>query len=521
MPPTPPPTPPLPASEPPDAPPEPPDAPPEPPDAPPELLTLALERAVSVARRDAADHQAPAPPVALRPVLRFTKKLPPLALRSVLTALSGDESFRARVAEGADEAQLGRLSWLFLVRPQGWESEFSRLAEAATDEQRDTDARRADLDATRRAGQLEGTLSRLSDELEQVRSAGQLAETALAAERAARLAVEGARDELSERVTELDAARTRAVRELKEVEARDAARLAELRAERSRLEPLRQRVVELQAQLDARGDDVSGDTAHGGGGGAVGTTRADAPSSGPVSAPVSDQSWSGDDRSAVADAVARAASAAAALGAALSEAAARLSADGVGTLAGPSVGAPPGGSSSSAAGDDVQGSGTRAATGSPRPPRPPRRTPVRLRRGVVDGTPEALRQLLEVDAMVAFVDGYNVTMEGWPVLDQTGQRSRLLSALASVQHQVSAVIHVVFDGDADGGRPSVGIPLPVRVHFSDADTEADDVILAMVARLPTDVPVLVVSSDRRVAEGARRLGANAVASPVLLELLRR
>jgi len=146
---------------------------------------------------------------------------------------------------------------------------------------------------------------------------------------------------------------------------------------------------------------------------------------------------------------------------------------------------------------------------------------VRLRRGVDDGTPEALRQLLEVDAMVAFVDGYNVTMEGWPVLDHRGQRSRLLSALAAVQHQVPAVIHVVFDGDADGGRPSVATPLPVRVHFSAADTEADDVILAMVGQLPTDVPVLVVSSDRRVAEGARRLGANAVASSVLLELLRR
>ena len=70
-------------------------------------------------------------------------------------------------------------------------------------------------------------------------------------------------------------------------------------------------------------------------------------------------------------------------------------------------------------------------------------------------------------------------------------------------------------------RPSVGAPLPVRVHFSPADTEADDVILSMVAGLPTDTPVLVVSSDRRVAEGARRLGANSVRSSVLLELLRR
>ncbi len=168
---------------------------PEPPEASPELLVTALERAVSVARRDAADRQAPAPPVALRPVLRFTKKLPPLALRSVLTALSGDESFRARVAEGADEAELGRLSWLFLERPQGWEAEFSQLAAAASEEQRDTDARRAELDAARRADQLEDALARLRDELDEDRSARVLAESTLASERAARVAVEGEREQ--------------------------------------------------------------------------------------------------------------------------------------------------------------------------------------------------------------------------------------------------------------------------------------------------------------------------------------
>ncbi len=59
------------------------------------------------------------------------------------------------------------------------------------------------------------------------------------------------------------------------------------------------------------------------------------------------------------------------------------------------------------------------------------------------------------------------------------------------------------------------------MHFSPADLEADDVILDMVRELPTDVPVVVVSSDRRVADGARRLGANAVRSRHLLALLGR
>ena len=64
-------------------------------------------------------------------------------------------------------------------------------------------------------------------------------------------------------------------------------------------------------------------------------------------------------------------------------------------------------------------------------------------------------------------------------------------------------------------------PLPVRVHFSPAGVEADDVILDMVTELPTDTAVLVVSSDRRVAQGSRRLGANTAGSDALIALLGR
>ena len=145
---------------------------------------------------------------------------------------------------------------------------------------------------------------------------------------------------------------------------------------------------------------------------------------------------------------------------------------------------------------------------------------MRLRGGLVEGTVEGLRQLLGIAAMVTIIDGYNVTMQGWPALDRTAQRDTLVRSLGSLQAQVASAIHVVFDGDADGARPHVAAPLPIRVHFSHADTEADDVILSTVADLPTDTPVLVVSSDRRVTDGARRLGANVASSSELLELLR-
>lgn len=458
-------------------------------DWPPELLATALERAVVVARRDARTRGAPPPPHSMRPVLGFTKRLPARALRTVRSAVDGDADFRARVADGADEAELGRAAWLFLVRPDGWSDELDALVAVAAEEQRDTEAARSELSAQRRAEQLADTVERLREELGAAQRGQEQAERALSAERAARLAVEATRDELVDRVAALEAERARAVKQLKATEATATSRLEELRAEQARLLPLRSRVQELEAAVEAAD--------------AAPATPADLePAGHDIGAAVSP--WQGTDPRVVADAVASAARAAAALGEALTAAAAGLGPVPQETATEPG---PPG----------EPGSDGPV----PAAPRPSRRVPVRLRGGVHDGSAEGLRQLLEVDGMIAIVDGYNVSMEGWPGLDRHGQRTKLVADLGGVQTQVRAAIHVVFDGDADGRRPSVAAPLPVRVHFSPADTEADDVILDMVAGLPTDTPVLVVSSDRRVAEGARRLGANSLRSSVLLELLRR
>lgn len=447
----------------------------------PELLGPVIELAVQVARRDARTRGAPSPPTAMRPVLGFTKKLPPRAMRTVRDALDADESFRGRVADGAQEAQLGRASWLYLTRPEGWEQELAVFADAVAEEQRDTDAARSDADARRRAEQLADTVERLRGELAAGREHLASTESALARERAAHLELSAARDRLAARVDELEAERTRAVRQLKATEATSTSRLEQLRAAQEQLGGLRARVAELESAATAGAAEPS-----------------------PIPAvPGVDRSAELDElRASVSAAVARAARAAAELGEALATAAAVLVED----------------SPSAPAADDVAPAGPAS---SERPARPPRRVPVRLHSGVHDGSPEGLAQLLSVDGLVAIVDGYNVTMEGWPALDQQQQRDSLVSALGGLQARVPATLHVVFDGAADGRRPSVAAPLPVRVHFSAEGVEADDVILDMVARLPTDTAVLVVSSDRRVADGARRLGANAVRSSVLLELLRR
>ena len=61
----------------------------------------------------------------------------------------------------------------------------------------------------------------------------------------------------------------------------------------------------------------------------------------------------------------------------------------------------------------------------------------------------------------------------------------------------------------------------LRVLFSAPGELADDVIRRLVAAEPAGRPVVVVSSDREVADDVRRAGAYAVGSPLLLRRLDR
>jgi len=115
-----------------------------------------------------------------------------------------------------------------------------------------------------------------------------------------------------------------------------------------------------------------------------------------------------------------------------------------------------------------------------------------------------------------------VSQTGWPDLAIAEQRRRLVDALTELAIRTGADISVVFDG-ADPLWPPV-VPATarvVRVSFSPAEVEADDVVLARVADLDASRPVLVASSDRRVRDGAAGMGANVISSPQLLAALRR
>jgi predicted RNA-binding protein with PIN domain len=153
-----------------------------------------------------------------------------------------------------------------------------------------------------------------------------------------------------------------------------------------------------------------------------------------------------------------------------------------------------------------------------------RRVPLPLPPGILDDAPEAADHLVRQPGVLLLVDGYNTTLTDldWSALPIAEQRQRLVDALRELAARTGVAVEVVFDG-AEGGGPHLAAGPGrhgVRVVFSAPDEEADDWILRRVAALPPARPVVVASSDRRVREGAARLGANVVAARQLMSLLR-
>jgi hypothetical protein len=90
------------------------------------VLRPACEAAVEVARAAAAAHPPVKPPGPLRPLVRLNR-VPDRSLGAIRRVLDEDELFRRVVAAATTERLVGRPSWLFLRRPQGWEDELARL----------------------------------------------------------------------------------------------------------------------------------------------------------------------------------------------------------------------------------------------------------------------------------------------------------------------------------------------------------------------------------------------------------
>ncbi len=134
--------------------------------------------------------------------------------------------------------------------------------------------------------------------------------------------------------------------------------------------------------------------------------------------------------------------------------------------------------------------------------------------------PARLDQLLALPRVHLVVDGYNVTKRGFGDLSLELQRSRLVAALAGIAAQSGAETTVVFDG-AEKLNAVPGIPRGLRVLFSKKGQTADELIRALVRAEPPGRPVVVISSDREVADGVRRHGAYPLSSDTLLRRIAR
>lgn len=437
------------------------------PSPPPPALRPVAELAIGVARAGEAEVPPVPAPGALRPYLSFAR-LPPTAQHVALKVLDEDDAFRQRVCDTTCAADVGQVGWLYLTRPEGWRDHIEPAADAgdaaplhpAERHERRSSRRQAQADAAR--ARLEERVRTAESDVERLKAEGsELRRT----QRAAVAEVE----KLSAELARLTEERAGAVRQLKAAEARAAERSVEARK-------LRQQVSDLEAALAIS----SGAAMTGQGGAVLGEVTAAARMV--------------DELNRAAASAAEASSAAERLAGALLSAVAALS-------------PPPPEGAACALADD-------------RPRRPLRRVAVRLPAGIVDDTRRAAEHLLRLSGAIVLVDGYNVSKEGWPELELGTQRLRLANGLAELRARTGVQVELVFDGAEQHQLAARGIPANVRVRFSPVGVEADDLLLELVDDLPVSRPVVVVSSDKRVRDGARQRGASTLSSHTLLALLR-
>lgn len=134
--------------------------------------------------------------------------------------------------------------------------------------------------------------------------------------------------------------------------------------------------------------------------------------------------------------------------------------------------------------------------------------------------PVRLDRLLALPKVHLVVDGYNVTKGGFGELSLEQQRGRLIGAMAGIAAQTGAEVTIVFDG----AERMVGLPPTprgVRVLFSRKGETADELIRRLVRGEPAGRPIVVISSDREVADGVRRHGAYPLSAETLLRRIAR
>ncbi len=173
----------------------------------------------------------------MRTVLEFTRMSKP-AYEIVRRAIDDDPAFRARVAAVAEEADVGRAGWLWLHRPDGWETDPAWATADGHDRGRGLARLQRERDGAEAAAARHGAAAEAAERARD-RALQQLAEA-----RAQAQAAVTERDELAARLTGLADERAAAVRALKAQEGDLAEARRDLRVAR---EATRQAEAELLA----------------------------------------------------------------------------------------------------------------------------------------------------------------------------------------------------------------------------------------------------------------------------------
>lgn len=453
----------------------------------PRLIREACHLALDVAfDGERADPRVPAPP-RLRQMFGF-RKLSRTSIATIQKAVDLDDAFRERVAARATEEAVGRAGYLWLTRPDGWaddpvwDDDHREAADPVvlSKLRRERDGAEAKAERLRLAAEeSEAARRRAADQLDEVRREVQQAERE--------------REEALGQVAALADERARAVRSLKDVEAELATARRDLRVARDATREAEAERLALQLRVDALEAGASAP-------GPFPDAHATAGRQGSLGDPV---------RERVSRAVEIASGAASDLVRALEEAAAALDApdgmDGVEEGSGPDRSAP------EAEADSRQGRRTG------------RRRRVRRRAGVppglIEGSPEADRHLVGAGDVLLLVDGYNLARECWTGVAPEEERRRVVQILEEVQARSGAQVVVVFDGVT--GEVSPVASRSIAVRYSPTGVTADEMIADTLGSLSDDEAVIVVSSDREVADDARRQGATVLRSSAFLAAIGR
>ena len=114
---------------------------------------------------------------------------------------------------------------------------------------------------------------------------------------------------------------------------------------------------------------------------------------------------------------------------------------------------------------------------------------------------------------VYLVDGNNVMGQrvGWH-RDKPGAQRRLLRELADLNRSGSEEVAVVFDGRPLGEVGDGGKLDGVSVYFARRGSDADHRMLELVREASETARIIAVTSDRRLDESLRTLGARTIRS---------